>query len=511
MTKRLFLPVLVSAVMGWAASSCNSSDDPTEYEYVASSSVLVSGFSLSDDTKVLDSLSNVFFSINLEEAKIFNADSLPFGTKVSKLVPVINTPENAKAVTLEFPRENASDSIVDYLKNSTDSIDFSLGPVKLRVTSESGSVERVYEVKVNVHQVKPDTLAWGAFEMGTYPVSPAVKDSKAVYADGIADGPFVNVSELEDGRYCTILSDDPAFGGSGSSYVYSLPWKADVSSLCAVASSLYMLSDDGTLYKSESGSDWASTGASMSHVYGAYGDQLIGCAQDSDGAYAIAAYPSGERWAMPDGFPVKGTSAPIVYTTPMGFAPQMIMTGGIMADGACTGATWGFDGYDWAKISYRDIPKNLQGMTVVEYDLFNVPNTTWRPEQFPAILAFGGHNESEANRTVYYSRDWGLTWAEAPELLQLPAEVPSISGASAIVYKTTMHISRGSQEWMPLAFKRIPPHCALVQPSGSRVEKPVTEWECPWIYFYGGTLPDGSRNDKIWRANIVRYTFAPKY
>lgn len=47
----------------------------------------VTAFSLNDNKKVLDSLSNVFFSIDLVSANIFNADSLPYGTNVSRLVP----------------------------------------------------------------------------------------------------------------------------------------------------------------------------------------------------------------------------------------------------------------------------------------------------------------------------------------------------------------------------------------------------------------------------------------
>ena len=46
----------------------------------------VTSFSINKNDKVLTGLDSVFFSIDLVNARIFNADSLPKGTDVSKLV-----------------------------------------------------------------------------------------------------------------------------------------------------------------------------------------------------------------------------------------------------------------------------------------------------------------------------------------------------------------------------------------------------------------------------------------
>ena len=67
-------------------SACKKEEtEPT----VFSDSVRVSAFSLAADTAVLDNLDNVFFTIDLENGLIFNADSLPRGTDVSSFSATI--------------------------------------------------------------------------------------------------------------------------------------------------------------------------------------------------------------------------------------------------------------------------------------------------------------------------------------------------------------------------------------------------------------------------------------
>ncbi len=117
----------VSAFVG-----CNSSDyTPAED---LSSSVAVYSFKLSKDDSVLTNLDTVFFSIDLVNGRIFNADSLPFGTKTDKLVPVINVVSGASAATLTWKDSSGKDTTSNYITNSTDTVDFSNGPVTLKLT-----------------------------------------------------------------------------------------------------------------------------------------------------------------------------------------------------------------------------------------------------------------------------------------------------------------------------------------------------------------------------------------
>ena len=165
---RLSAFCLIICAAGFGFVGCNTTSETLEYE--VPTSALVKSFSLSADTKVLDNLDKVFFSIDLVTGNIFNADSMPYGTKTDKLVPVITT-GGASAVELVVPRPGQSDTTYNYLENSTDSIDFSSGPVKLKIQSLNESVTKVYTIKVNVHNVKSDSLSWGDIAYMELPTS----------------------------------------------------------------------------------------------------------------------------------------------------------------------------------------------------------------------------------------------------------------------------------------------------------------------------------------------------
>ena len=118
--KKFATAFIIGTALSPAFSACNSSDEVTEY---IPSNAAVRSFSLTADSKVLPHLDSVFFSIDLFTGDIFNADSLPFGTNTSALVPVILT-NGSSVAELSVPRPNMPDTLMNYLENSTDSVDF---------------------------------------------------------------------------------------------------------------------------------------------------------------------------------------------------------------------------------------------------------------------------------------------------------------------------------------------------------------------------------------------------
>lgn len=505
MAKQLIIPIII-ALAAAMATSCKS--DPVPGTQGEDKSVQVKSFNLADDYQVLDSLENVFFSIDLKEGKIFNADSLPYGTKTDRLIPEITVVSTASLVEIQIPRPNMKDTVYDYNEHSTDSVDFSNGPVHLRVVSQGALVERTYEIKVNVHQVKPDTIAWSSVESAPLPTAFGQIDGQKVVE---LDGKYYCLTSSA-GRYSLAVTSDP-YNPAWQAKELALPFDANVSSLAVAGGRFFMLDAQGNLRSSADMEAWTETGCAWRGIYGAYGAELVGCSE-ANGMWAIEMYPSGAKMQMPDGFPVEGTSAPQTFDSDMAYAPQLMMVGGRDAQGQCVNGSWAYDGQTWAMTSHRGFPEGYDGMCLVAYDLFTVPNTTWRPRSYPALLAFGGISDSgEINRTVYTSSDWGMTWRKGSELIQLPAELEVCAGSSAIVYATTMHASRSALGWTPLAVRPLHPHCAPVPwtPAASRVDKPITEWECPAIYVYGGRDAQGRQSTKAWRGQLIRYTFLPKY
>ncbi|MDE6084891.1 MAG: hypothetical protein K2G40_00620, partial [Muribaculaceae bacterium] len=90
MIKKIGIYCMGVAAIGLAATSCNG-DPLSESISVDYSSTQVKTFSLKSNSKVLNNLDSVYFSIDLANARIFNADSLPFGTKINKLQVELTT------------------------------------------------------------------------------------------------------------------------------------------------------------------------------------------------------------------------------------------------------------------------------------------------------------------------------------------------------------------------------------------------------------------------------------
>lgn len=503
MHKKIFLPIILSSIIG-SLVGCNSKEtDPMEY--VESSSVIISGFSLSNDKTVLDSLQNVFFSIDLENGLIFNADSLPFGTKVTKLVPKITAPSSASEVNLKYYDTTAMrDSTINYLENSTDSIDFSYGPATLTVKSQSGLVTKEYKISVNVHKVKADSLAWYSMQKAPLPTSFSGLESQctAMFGDII-------YCLSSDGRSYSLSTTSNPLDSQWDTFELNLQFDPQVESMRSSSTALYILSSDNSLFKSTNGIDWESTGQTWTYIYGAYDDQIIGV-QSNQQDYNIVAYPSGRKWSMPSGFPLTGTSQTACYKSDMAYSPQLVMIGGRSAEGELVKGSWSFDGDTWANIASKPLPQGLENVTMVPYYLVSVPNTTWSPENIPVLLAMGGINsEGKINDTVYYSRDWGLTWNIAPELIQFPESFPITYGAQAIQLSSTMSVGSRADGWLELPLRHLPSGADFLIPASRSGITLITEWDCPAIYLFGGRDASGKTLNQMWRGVIYYFTFKP--
>ena len=46
-------------------------------------------------------------------------------------------------------------------------------------------------------------------------------------------------------------------------------------------------------------------------------------------------------------------------------------------------------------------------------------------------------------------------------------------------------------------------------PAATRAAKPVTKWDCPYIYVFGGYGNNGMVQNSIWKGVVNRLTFKP--
>lgn len=501
MLKKILLYVF-SAILLTGVYACNSDSENAAYEEMLSGSARVIKFTLKENDKVLSNLDSVFFTIDLEGSRIYNADSLPFGTNVTKIVPKIAL-DNSSVVEIIVSRAKLQkDTTFNYLAHPDDTIDFS-GDAVLRVVSADAVTERKYEVNVNVHQTKPDSLYWNQIARRALPTTiDNPTEQKAVEYDGRA-----LCLAGANGSYTISTIDNPALD-SWDIADAAFGFTPDVSSLTAAENALYILDTDGNLYTSTDGSTWTACGVKWAAILGKYQSNVMGIEQ-RDGAYYHTAYPTAiYTEAVAEEFPVSGISPLITFTTEWSDTPQAIIVGGRTASGSLSNITWGFDGNQWIKLNATDLPA-LEGMTLFPYFCYKTNNRNWTVTKHSTWIAMGGRGvEGEVSRNIYVSFDSGLHWHLGDDVMQLPEYIPSFAEAQALVFSETLHV-RSSSSWQSYPSRPVPMWWAIADAEISRATKPVTEWECPYIYLFGGVDSQGNLHNSVWRGVINRLTFKP--
>lgn len=468
-------------------------------------STQVKSFKLKANANILSSLDTVFFSIDLANAQIYNADSLPYGTRVNKLVVQIAT-DACSVIELNVPRENKADSVINYITNSTDSIDFSHGPVRLHLVSFDGTAERDYTIKVNVHQMEPDSLYWNEMAKRELPTNLTLPTAqKAVkYQD--------NVVSLtgNGGSYNLAVTDNP-YNDNWQVEDVTFGFTPDVNSLTATNDALYILADDGTLYRSTDGKQWESTAEQWHHIYGGYDSKLLGVKERETG-YTLVSYPAGEEVQASEEMPIEFTGQICELSTKWSAQPQVVMLGGRKASGEFSNDMWGYDGKQWTRLS-KKFPKAIGNAVMFNYRVAKVDTTTWSVTELPVLIAMCGENASGLNDKVYVSRNSGLDWKEGDDLLQLPSYIAPRTEAQAIIVDQTVAESRATMQgvWKEYQSK---PLSGWWKIDGrewyqSRAVAPITQWDVPYIYLFGGYNRAGNLYNSVWRGVINRLVFKP--
>lgn len=487
MIKHILLYLAGALIVAGVVTSCNSDSEFSNTE-VAFNNCAVTSFKLQRNDNLLYRLDSVFFAIDLVNAEIFNADSLPVGSNVTKLAITVGT-QSASACNVTYRiHDTERDTTVNLIDSPNDSINFADGPVKLEIISRSGVAKRTYNVRVNVHNVAPDTLWWDEDAIKPLPTGlSAVKAQKSVMFNGeiycyTTDGAAVSLSLVTDPYEMTAVTS-----------AVNMPAGVDLSSLTASADAIYCLDADGNLYSSPDGETWNGEQCVMTYIYGVYGSTLLGALKEDDGWKQVQ-FPAGEKKALPAGCPVKGTSALVEFTSKWNITPTALFFGGVDAEGNCSADAWVYDGNLWARLSNRPAPVAVEGVTLFPYNTPKVNPVSWKVTDQSALLALGGRLQGgEMNGTVFVSHDFGITWTKGSAALQLPSYYPAVSGADVFVVNRTLYVTD-----IPAA-------------APVRVIAPVREWECPFIYVFGGVDKQGALVPTVRRGVINRYSFIPVY
>lgn len=486
-----------------ALAACNKKDDKEKDEelpgYINPTDVAITGFYLHKDTKVLNGLDSVFFSIDLQNAVIFNADSLPKGTDITGLIPVISYPAEISGALITMEGGTKRQGEIDYIKSPNDSVDFT-GTVKIQLTSSAGN-SRLYRLKVNVHTQVPDTLSWGETALSKLPsrMAAPVEQRTVQRPSGLTA-----LLREADGTYTVATTTDPA-SEPWTKHALTLPFTPRVRTLTAAGEQLAILDTEGNMYTSIDAMTWTRQTPRWDNIIGAFGDVFLGLTS-ADAGRIIASWP--EKYpavTAPEDFPVAEQTNMYTYQSQWMATPVSVVAGGVTASGTPSSAVWGFDGTRWAALSHDALP-HLRGAVLVPYYNALRSGGIWNYKTFAAVLCLGGlTDDGEPNRTVYISYDNGATWSEAPTLLQLPDYIPGMwqSDAAVIAQQKQADLAQGWAKMEPTALP------AWYRAEGVQTDGYTITWQCPYIYLVGGETPQGALYDTIWRGVLLRLSFVP--
>ena len=502
-------------------TACNDDDDNSMSvdtgmtPETLQSSTAIASFSLKDNSKILTNLSKVFFTIDLNNALVFNADSLPYGTDVRKLLVNLGTSGENKVEISYIQADSLKLTTIEYSTSSRDSINFTQ-PVTVKVTSVSQTYTREYNIKVNVHKIKSDSLSWGGMQYAALPGAPTSGNVSS------------SATVLKSGRlYCYTLTgsqynraDAKADLGIDENRTWTtvnsvnFGFSPRLSTMNATDDSFYVLSEDGTLYSSADGLSWTSTGQKWSHIYGQYDGYILGVKRES-GKYVHSAYPEPQGFnatPIPDGCPVDGTSQVLSFMNEWSQSPMAIFAGGKDSEGRLSNGVWGYDGSSWALLGNLPGTTAYEGITLVPYFTIKTDTSTWTSIRQSTLLAICGRDsDGYLSRKIFISRDQGMNWHEADELMRLPSEMQPFADARGFV--CTEYLGRGASNggaWTPVPVGELPAWWQIADDSAmSRAVRPIESWECPYIYIFGGEDAAGHARNQVWRGVINRLTFKP--
>lgn len=494
--KILFLHILLVTMFGLAVS-CNSKTHNDESEIVVTpATVAVRNFSLQANDSVMAHLDSVFFAIDLNTGVIFNADSLPKGTDVSRLIANITFANNMTKAELSFTKNN-KDTVVNYLTNPTDSIDFS-NPVKLEVTAEDGTNSYVYTIKVNVHDAEPGLMVWRNLSFASLPARlPDPRAQKTVIYNDIT------YCFIEENNYTyTLATSSDLNDGEWAKTIFNPGFTPDIDSFTPAEGGFYIMDVNGNLFCSEDLDQWDETGEIWITMIGAYSDGILGIKSEG-GKLMHTRYPASEGYEpspVAHNFPLLNFSKLGIIESKWTPEPIAILAGGMTPEGISSDV-WAYDGTTWAVINQNVLPA-LEKPMLARYVTYRETPQLFKERELDVWLIIGGYSEDgKMNREVFLSYDNGVNWITAPEGMQLPEEVPLLGGADIIVADYYLQADL-ADAWKPVYTKS----------RGSyTIDGTEISWLCPYLYIFGGysPYPDNILNTAIYRGVLQKLEFTP--
>lgn len=421
----------------WHFTSCNSDDNTTYTDEVASNDAMIYSFKLKGKmTNAADSvtypvLEKTVFDINQKfpypnRGLIYNPDSLVYLTRLTKFLPTISfAPNTASTLEVIYP-----DSTVTW--KSGDSIDFSQSPIEFRVKSPGGQ-SKLYEVRLNVHKIDPDTIPWENQASWNIPKEGAIGQKLLI------NGNNLYIYTLLSSGVKVYKSDRNNINWVNSN-VIGLPQNIKLESLIAFGNSFYILDEGGNAYKSSvtDAITWTKTN-NIDNIFNVLGI-LPGNTVANDSILVMTKQGAKYYWAktidmkslvrvdaikgfksntIPSDFLANGYSSATNYNRTILSQNLLFVSGGKTFDSQQVADTWAFSRGK----------QNIMEVTSAKYE--NTNKTFDVADDFKMFF-YDKSLYALTNDSLYLSK-WGYSWKKAPKKQTLDSKMKTVKDMSVAV------------------------------------------------------------------------------
>lgn len=442
--RKIFFPII--ALLACMFTSCSE-----DIDYTLDNDCIITSFSLgqvkrtmhtldedgNDSTYIINYAGTICpMTIDQINNKIYNKDSLPYGSDPSSILATISSVGSVAYC-------KAGEPIPEWkIYSSSDSIDFSQ-PLTFRVMSSDGKAYREYEMKLNVHKQEGEEFVWHKMD-GTAPFEDMNQTKALFWKDQI----FVLGRKL---------------GVTYASFWNGQEWTqtetdgcelAEIRSLTSIGQKLYLNTSSGHILTSEDGIHWTAnqSNQTIDHLI-TYGEgKLFALANES----IVYSTDGGQSWnpdlidSNPGLLPTQDVAG-IYYTLQNGNG-QLVMVGNRAPEDYSQDTT----AMVWSKLFLAQDPENYPWMYYTAngghpYTCPNLENLTLIRYN-NSIIALGGTPVNGQFRLaydrLYISEDNGITWKQDDEIV-MPYAIQGTSQcvAAAVDSDHFLWLICGSAVW----------------------------------------------------------------
>lgn len=435
--------LFVAGCIALFLSSCLNSDDQ---EYEIPKDCQITSFSVKNDSILGVKVDTVKFVIDQVNGRIFNPDSLPFGTEVEKVICTVSVATGT--YTIEVTQDALPDST--FFWNREDSLDFSK-PVKFVTAAYDGITKKVYNAQINVHQVVPDSMSWELYDSSV--LGFPVKEQKVVtWGEDNNEYYYMYVQGTDASKGYSLYSSSVSDAKSWTEMTLNgLPaGEVRLSQMTEYEDALFVPTTKGALYCSVNGQDWTlvEQNYSVKTLLGAIEavndgslkqPSFLSAIVDNNGVLSFASLNNLKEWqlgeAVYDNFPVTGFGSLASYST-SSKQNNLTVVAGKDKNGKLLNSAWStMNGYQWVLL------------TDIESDYFDKREGVMLSAYDDKFCLIGGIGESnKAFKDIYFSIDRGVTWTLSDTLTVMPEDYKARGFASVLVDKENFMLIFGGKE-----------------------------------------------------------------